>query len=195
MLLKALDLLRTLGWGIISFIYSLIDSLLEIINKMNTFNIIDTLAQNTIFENLHSGVIVIALTLFGLFVVWSFVKKVMDPDEGMSISQIYKEVLKCGCYIILSTFLFSQIASFSIQLSGFTSSIFKNNDTKLSYNMLELYVDYSEGYKLSDNPQIDYDTLSTDIENKNFTNSKQYNDKYVTNEKFILQMKRIIFIK
>ena len=95
MLLKALDLLRTLGWGIISFIYSLIDSLLEIINKMNTFNIIDTLAQNTIFENLHSGVIVIALTLFGLFVVWSFVKKVMDPDEGMSISQIYKEVLKC----------------------------------------------------------------------------------------------------
>lgn len=186
MLLKALDLLRTLGWGIISFIYSLIDSLLEIINKMNTFNIIDTLAQNTIFKNLHSGVIVIALTLFGLFVVWAFVKKVMDPDEGMSISQIYKEVLKCGCYIILSTFLFSQIASFSIQLSGFTSSIFKNNDTELSYNMLELYVDYSEGYKLSDNPQIDYDTLSSDIENKNFTNSKQYNDKYVTNEKFIL---------
>ena len=31
MLLKALDLLRTIGWGVISFIFSLIDSLFEII--------------------------------------------------------------------------------------------------------------------------------------------------------------------
>ena len=117
MLLKALDLLRTLGWGIISFIYSLIDSLLEIINKMNTFNIIDTLAQNTIFENLHSGVIVIALTLFGLFVVWAFVKKVMDPDEGLSVGQIVKEIMKCGCLVLLSTFLFAQASTFSIKFS------------------------------------------------------------------------------
>ena len=34
MLLKALDLLRVIGWGVISFIFSLIDSLFEIIKEM-----------------------------------------------------------------------------------------------------------------------------------------------------------------
>ena len=38
MLLKALDLLRTIGWGVINFIFSLIDSLFEIIKEMNAFD-------------------------------------------------------------------------------------------------------------------------------------------------------------
>ena len=41
MLLKALDLLRTLGWGIIHFIYSLIDSLFDILRGLNAFDIIN----------------------------------------------------------------------------------------------------------------------------------------------------------
>ena len=68
----------------------------------------------------------------------------MDPDEGLPVSQIAKEVFKCGAFILLSTFLFAQVANFSIQLSGFTANIFKNNNTELSDSMLELYVDYSE---------------------------------------------------
>ena len=186
MLLKALDLLRTIGWGVISFIFSLIDSLFEIIKEMNAFNIIDSLANNSVFKNLHTSIIVIALTLFGLFVVWRFVVKVMEPDEGLSISQIVKEVFKCGAFILLSTFLFSQVATFSIQLSGFTANIFKNNNTELSDSMLELYVDYSDGYRVSDNPQIEYDKLHTSIGDDSFTNAKIYNDKYVTNDRWIL---------
>ena len=116
MVLKALDLLRTLGWGVISFIFSLIDSLFEIIREMNSFNIIDSLAEISIFKNLHSSIITIAITLFGLFVVWTFVKKIMEPDEGMSFSQTLKEIFKCGLFIILSTMLFSQVANFSISL-------------------------------------------------------------------------------
>src|SRR5574344_1870719 len=106
MLLKALDLLRTLGWGVIDFIYSLIDSLFDILKQLNAFNIIDSLAGNSVFKNLHSGILAISLTLFGLFVIWKFVQKVMEPDEGPSIDQIVKEEFKCGSLIILSTFLF-----------------------------------------------------------------------------------------
>ena len=40
MLLKALDLLRTLGWGVIHFIYDLIDSLFDILKGLNAFDII-----------------------------------------------------------------------------------------------------------------------------------------------------------
>ena len=155
MLLKALDLLRTIGWGVINFIFSLIDSLFEIIKEMNAFDIIDSMAQNSIFKNLHSGVITIAITLFGLVVVWSFVKKIMDPDEGLSSSQIVKEIMKCGVFILLSTFLFGEVSTFSIQLSGNTANIFKNNNTELSDAMLSLYVDYSDGYKVSDYPDLD----------------------------------------
>ena len=68
-MLKAVDLLRTLGWGLISFIFSLIDSLLEIIREINSYDIIDSIANIDIFRNLHSAIITISITLFGLFVV------------------------------------------------------------------------------------------------------------------------------
>ncbi len=186
MVLKALDLLRTLGWGVISFIFSLIDSLFEIIKEMNSFNIIDSLAEISIFKNLHSSIITIAITLFGLFVVWTFVKKIMEPDEGMSFSQTLKEIFKCGLFIILSTMLFSQVANFSISLSSFTANIFKENNTELSDTMLSLYVDYSEGYIEGDDSSVNYDKLKTDISDDTFTKTKMYNDKYVTDDKFIL---------
>lgn len=186
MLLKALDLLRTIGWGVINFIFSLIDSLFEILKEMNAFNIIDSMAGNTIFKNLHSAVIVISITLFGLVVVWSFVKKMMDPDEGISSSQILKEVAKCGIFILLSTFLFAEVSTFSIQLSGFTANIFKDNNTELSNTMLGLYVDFSDGYKVSDNPDLNREKLDNAIADDTFTDAKKYNDKYVTNDKFIL---------
>ena len=186
MLLKALDLLRTLGWGVINFIYSLIDSLLDIIREMNAFDIINSLAENSVFRNLHTSILTIALTLFGLIVVWKFVQKIMEPEDGLSVSQIVKEVIKCGLFIILSTFLFAQVSTFSIKLSGFTANIFKNNNTELSDSMLNLYVDYTDGYKVSDNPTINYKDIETSIKNDSFTNAKKYNDKYVTNDKWIL---------
>lgn len=185
MLLKALDLLRTLGWGVIDFIYSLIDSLFDILKQLNAFNIIDSLAGNSVFKNLHSGILAISLTLFGLFVIWKFVQKVMEPDEGPSIGQIVKEVFKCGSLIILSTFLFSEVAMFSIKLSGYTANIFTSSGTKLSDSMLELYVDYSDGYKASDGA-MNIDVVHSQIENDSFTNGKYYNNKYVTNKKWIL---------
>ena len=46
MMTKVFDLLRSLGWYIISFIYNLIDTLLEIIKKLNAFDIINSLSNN-----------------------------------------------------------------------------------------------------------------------------------------------------
>ena len=186
MLMKALDLLRTLGWAVIDFIFGLIDSLFEILREMNAFDIIDSIAQNTIFQNFHKGIIAIALTLLGLFVIWKFVVKVLEPEEGLSIQQIVMETIKCTLLVLLSTFLFAQVSTFSIKLSDWTASIFDSSGTKLSDSMLELYVDYSDSYEVSDDPTIDYDDLHKNIENDNFTDAKMYNDKFVTNERFIL---------
>src|SRR5574344_1677367 len=144
MLLKALDLLRTLAWSLVSFIYSLIDSLFDILKSLNAYNIIDSIADNTIFANFHTGILAIAITLLGLFALWSFIMKMLEPDEGLSIGKIVGEIVKCGLMIILSTFLFAEASTFSIKLAGYTGNIF------ISDNILTMFVDYTDGYKESD---------------------------------------------
>ena len=73
-MIKVFDLLRSLGWYIISFIYDLIDGLLEIIKKLNAFDIINSLSNNQTFKNFYTGIMAIAVTLFALFIIWKFVK-------------------------------------------------------------------------------------------------------------------------
>ena len=63
MLLKALDLLRTLGWSLVHFIFSLIDSLFDILKGLNAFDIINSVSGDNNFSKFQTGVIAIAVTL------------------------------------------------------------------------------------------------------------------------------------
>ena len=49
MMTRVFDLLRSLGWYLIKFIYDLIDALLSIIKKLNAFDIISSLSNNQTF--------------------------------------------------------------------------------------------------------------------------------------------------
>lgn len=104
MLLKVLDLLRTLGCAVINFIFSLIDTMFEVLRELNNFDIVD---NNTMFSNFHTGVIAIAITLLGLFAIWKFVSKIIDPDDTLSSSEIVKEIIKCSVLVFLSVSLFA----------------------------------------------------------------------------------------
>lgn len=108
MLMKALDLLRTLGWSVVNFIYSLIDSLFDILKEINALDIVNSVSDESMFTKFHTAILAIAVTVLGLFAIWTFVKKIIDPDEGLSTEQIIKEVIKCGLLVIMSTFLFVQ---------------------------------------------------------------------------------------
>lgn len=184
MVMKALDLLRNLGWGIIDFIFSLIDTLFDILKSLNSYNIIDSLANNPLFKNFHSGIIIISLTLLALFIIYKFAMKVLEPEEGLSISQIVSDIIKCTLLVLLSTFLFAQVSTFSIQMSGYTSNIFSSNNTSISDSMLNLYVSHTESYKKSDGYKKE--DISLYIKNNSFSNRKMYNDKFVTDSKWIL---------
>ena len=184
MLLKALDLLRTLGWGIIHFIYSLIDSLFDILRGLNAFDIINSVSGNNNFITFQKSIIAIAVTLLGLFAITRFAKKIIDPDESMSSEGIVKEIIKCGILIIMSTFLFVQASTFSIKLAGFTSNIFSSGGTTLSASMETMFIDYSDGYKDSD--EFKGEDIAKNIKNGNFDGKKMYNDKYVTSSRWIL---------
>ena len=184
MLLKALDLLRTLGWGIIHFIYSLIDSLFDILRGLNAFDIINSVSGDNNFITFQKSIIAIAVTLLGLFAITRFAKKIIDPDESLSSEGIVKEIVKCGVLIIMSTFLFVQASAFSIKLAGFTSNIFSSGGTTLSASMETMFIDYSDGYKDSD--EFKGEDIAKNIKNGNFDGKKMYNDKYVTSSRWIL---------
>ncbi len=184
MLLKALDLLRTLGWGIIHFIYSLIDSLFDILKGLNAFDIINSVSGDSNFVTFQKSVIAIAVTLLGLFAITRFAKKIIDPDESMSSEGIVKEIIKCGILIIMSTFLFVQASTFSIKLAGFTSNIFSSGGTTLSASMETMFIDYSDGYKDSD--EFKGEDIAKNVKNGHFDGKKMYNDKYVTSSRWIL---------
>lgn len=183
-MLSALDLLRRLGWAVIDFIYNLIDTLFNIIKELNLYDIVDSVSNNSIFSNFHSGIIAIAITLLALFIVWKFVMKILEPDDGLSTHQIVMEIVKCGVLVIMSVFLFSQANSFSMKLSGYTSSIFTSNGTTLSDSMLGMYVTHSDGYKNSD--EFKNENIVENLKNDNFTKKRMFNDKYVTSKKWIL---------
>ena len=183
-MLNALDLLRRLGWAIIDFIYELIDTLFNILQELNLYDIVDSVAENTIFSNFHSGIIAIAITLLALFITWRFVMKILDPDEGLSIEQIVKEIIKCSTLVLMSVFLFVQTNNLSMKLSDYTSSIFNNNGSTLSDSMLNMYVNYSDGYKASN--EFKNEDISANIENDTFTKKRMFNDKYVTNSNWII---------
>lgn len=188
MLLKALDLLRTLGWALVHFIYNLIDSLFDILKGLNAFDIINSVSGDNNFITFQKGVIAIAVTLLGLFAISRFAKKIIDPDEGLSSSGIVKEIIKCGVLIIMSTFLFVQASTFSIKLAGFTSNIFTNNNLTISDSMLTMFIDYSEGYKECDD--FKGEDIAKNVSNGNFNAKEMYNDKYVTSKRFILPDKK-----
>lgn len=183
-MLSALDLLRRLGWAVIDFIYNLIDTLFNIIKELNLYDIVDSVSENTIFSNFHTGIIAIAMTLLALFIMWRFVMKILEPDDGLSTHQIVIEIVKCGVLILMSVFLFTQANSFSMKLSGYTSSMFSNNGTTISDSMLGMYISHSEGYKNSD--EFENEDITKNLENDNFTDKRMYNDKYVTSSRWIL---------
>ncbi len=183
-MLGALDLLRRLGWAIIDLIYKLIDTLFNIIKEINLYDIVDSVSNNSIFSNFHSGIIAIAITLLALFTIWKFVMKVLDPDDGLSTHQIVLEIVKCGVLVLMSVFLFSQANSFSMKLSGYTSSMFASNGITLSDSMLSMYVTHSDGYKNSD--EFKNENIVDNLKNDNFTKKRMFNDKYVTSSRWVL---------
>ena len=78
MMTKVFDLLRSLGWYVVSFIYDLIEELLTIIKKLNAFDIINSLSNNKTFRGFYTGIMAILVTLFALFIIWKFINKLLN---------------------------------------------------------------------------------------------------------------------
>ena len=184
-MLKIFDLLRSLGWYLISFIYNLIDTLLEIIKKLNSFDIINSLSNNQVFVRLYHDVIVISITLFSLIIIWNVIKKMLEPDSEITFKNIFIDTIKCGFLIMLSTFLFVQVSNFSIALSNYTGNIFEDNtNNTMSSNMLQMFISYNEDYENSEKFN-ETNTINELVSNGDFEEKELYLSKYVTKAKVL----------
>ena len=184
-MLKIFDLLRSLGWYLISFIYNLIDTLLEIIKKLNSFDIINSLSNNKVFVRLYHDVIVISITLFSLIIIWNVIKKMLEPDSEITFKNIFIDTIKCGFLIMLSTFLFVQVSNFSIALSNYTGNIFEDNtNNTMSSNMLQMFISYNEDYENSEKFN-ETNTINELVSNGDFEEKELYLSKYVTKAKVL----------
>ena len=159
MLMKALDLLRTIGWAIVHFIYSLIDSLYDIIKEINALDIVSSVSGDSIFKKLYTGIFAIAVTTLALFTIWKFVKKLIEPEDGITPMQIFRDAILC-------------------------TILFESKETSLADNMLTIYVSFTEAYEVSD--EFENEDYAKAIANENFTKKKMYKDKFVTDHNFIL---------
>ena len=65
---NATDFIRGIGWGIVNFIYKLIDTVFDILKEINVYDITESVSSNSIFSNIHTGIIAMSVTLLGLFV-------------------------------------------------------------------------------------------------------------------------------
>ena len=189
MILKAFDFLRKIAWGLVQLIYNLIDTIYNIILGINELDIVGSMSENEIFVNFYSSIIVISLTIFGLFVIWQFVKKVIDPEEGPTIFQIVEEVIKSGILILLSTMLFVQISTFSLNLAGYIGTAMSSGEnTTLGTEILTNYITFSEKY--ISNKEFKNDNFKEMLNNGTFGKFEHYNDKFVLEKKFIVSDER-----
>ena len=186
MMMKVYDLLRSLGWYLIHFIYSLIDDILQIIKKLNAFDIINSLSNNQTFKSFYKGIMAIAVTLFALFIIWKFINKLLDPDDEVSIKYIVTEIIKCGTLVMMSTFLFIQVSNFSITFSNYTGNIFESStNSKMSDTMLTMFISYRDGYKNSSKFKEDK-SIEQLVKSGSFNDDELYISKYVTKSRIIL---------
>ena len=180
---NATDFIRQIGWNVIDFIYKLIDTVFDILKEINVYDITKSVSENSIFNNIYTGIMAIAITLLALFVAWRFVMKILDPENEMTTQQIVMEVIKCSMLVLMSVFLFTQANDFSVKISSWTGAVFETNETKISTEMLNMYVEHAEGYKESN--EFKNENIYEELKTKRFTDKEMYNDKYVTSERFI----------
>ncbi len=187
---KVYDFFKSLLWYIVDFIYSLIDDVIIISKKLNSFDIINSLSGNSTFVKLYHGIVIIAVTTLALFITWRFVMKIMDQDSEITMMKIYSESIKCCILVLMSTFIFSQVVSFSVVLSNYTSNIFEeSSNATMSDNLLSMFINYSDGYKNS--KEFDEDkTILESISDNSFSNDERYIEKYVVKNNVILKDKK-----
>lgn len=142
-----LDILRSIGMGIINIIYSTIDVLYDVAYKINSLDMIEILKNidNSPFNKIFNSFIIVAFALLFLFSVWKVTFRIFDADEQeQPLSVLVKEIFKCGFLIFLVSLIFSQSIDIGVNLSNAIYNQFTNSNSTIGDTMKTAYLTVNE---------------------------------------------------
>ena len=142
-----LDILRSIGIGIINMIYSTIDVLYDVAYKINGLNFIKMLEnlENSPFTKIFNAFFILAFAILFLFSVWKITFKVLEADtQDQPIFEIIKEIVKCGFLIFCVYFIFNIGINLGIGFSNAIYNNFSSKESSIGTTMKTAYLTVSE---------------------------------------------------
>ena len=93
-----LDILRSIGMGLVNIIFDTIDVLYNVAHKINSLNFIQMLEniENSPFTKIFNAFFILAFAVLFLFSVWKITFRIFDADENQdqTLFSLIKEIAK-----------------------------------------------------------------------------------------------------
>lgn len=142
-----LDILRGIGIGIVNTIFSTIDTLYNVAQKINSLNFIKMLEniENSPFTKIFNAFFILSFIVLLLFSVWKISFRVLDADNNeQPLFEMVKEIIKCGFLIFSIYLIFNTSINLGINLSNSIYNSFNTEKSTIGDKMKSAYLTINE---------------------------------------------------
>ena len=142
-----LDILRGIGIGIVNIIFSTIDTLYNVAQKINSLNFIKMLEniENSPFTKIFNAFFILSFMVLLLFSVWKISFRVLDADNNeQPLFEMVKEIIKCGFLIFSIYLIFNTSINLGINLSNSIYNSFNTEKSTIGDKMKSAYLTINE---------------------------------------------------
>lgn len=158
-----LDILRGIGIAIVNIIFSTIDTLYDVAQKINSLNFIQMLEniENSPFTKIFNAFFILSFVVLLLFSVWKISFRVLDADNNeQPLFEIVKEIIKCGFLIFSIYLIFNTSINLGINLSNSIYNSFNTENSTIGDKMKSAYLTINEScYKVKDGEKVDEENV------------------------------------
>ncbi len=158
-----LDILRGIGIGIVNVIFSTIDTLYNVAQKINSLNFIQMLEniENSPFTKIFNAFFILSFIVLLLFAVWKISFRILDADNNeQPLFEIVKEIVKCGFLIFSIYLIFSTSINLGVNLSNSIYNNFTAEKSTIGDKMKSAYLSINEScYLVKDGEKVDKENV------------------------------------
>ena len=163
-----LDILRGIGISIVNMVFSTIDVLYNVAQKINSLNFIQMLEniENSPFTKIFNAFFVLSFIVLMFFAIWKITFRILDADNNdIPLFEIVKEIAKCVILIFSVYLIFNTSINIGINLSNAIYNTFTEDKSTIGDKMKTAYLSVNEAcYKVSsakDADKVDKENVSS----------------------------------
>ena len=158
-----LDILRGIGMAIINIIFSTIDTLYNVAERINSLNLIQMLenVDNSPFTKIFNAFFILSFVVLLLFAVWKISFRILDADTNeQPLFELVKEIVKCGFLIFSIYLIFNTSINIGINLSSSIYNNFTTTNSTIGDKMKTSYLTLNEAcYKVDKGDNVDKENV------------------------------------